>query len=78
MAKRKIRSNAIAPGIIATDIWRKRFGAEGKKIFKEIEKKIPLKRGGKPEEIAHAVVFLCENDFINGATVVVDGGQTIL
>lgn len=77
LASRKIRSNAIAPGVIETDIWKKRFGAEGRKIMKQIEATIPLKRGGKPEEIAHVAVFLCENEFINGETIVVDGGQTI-
>jgi 3-oxoacyl-[acyl-carrier protein] reductase len=77
LASRKIRSNAIAPGVIETDIWKKRFGAEGRKIMKQIEATIPLKRGGKPKEIAHVAVFLCENEFINGETIVVDGGQTI-
>ncbi len=38
---------------------------------------MPLKRGGKTEEIAHVAVFLCENDFMDGETIVVDGGQSI-
>ncbi|MBU0683150.1 MAG: SDR family oxidoreductase [Candidatus Omnitrophica bacterium] len=37
--------NAIAPGVIKTDIWRKRFGKGSKKIIKEIESLIPLGRG---------------------------------
>jgi len=36
-----------------------------------------LKRIGTPEEIAHAVIFLCENEFITGACIPVDGGRTI-
>ena len=77
LAERKIRVNAIAPGVIETGIWRERFGREGKRVLKEIERSVPLKRGGKPEEIAHVAVFLCENDFMDGATIVADGGQTI-
>jgi 3-oxoacyl-[acyl-carrier protein] reductase len=77
-AERKIRVNAIAPGVIETDIWRKRFGTESRKILKQIEATIPLRRGGTTEEIAHAAIFLCENDFIDGATIVLDGAQTIV
>lgn len=36
--------------------------------------KHPIGRLGKPEEIAHAVIFLAENDFVTGTTVLVDGG----
>lgn len=36
----------------------------------------PIGRLGKPEEIAHAFVFLAENDFITGTVVPVDGGYT--
>jgi NAD(P)-dependent dehydrogenase (short-subunit alcohol dehydrogenase family) len=36
----------------------------------------PIGRIGKPEEIAHAIVFLCENDFVTGINLLVDGGYT--
>jgi NAD(P)-dependent dehydrogenase (short-subunit alcohol dehydrogenase family) len=77
LAKRKIRANCIAPGIINTEIWGKMYGTEGNKELKENEKLVLLKRSGKPEEIAQAAIFLCENDFVNGATIVVDGGEHI-
>ena len=77
LANRKIRANCIAPGIINTEIWSKMYGAEGKKKLKENEKYILLKRSGKPEEIAKTAIFLCENDFVNGETILVDGGENI-
>jgi pteridine reductase len=37
----------------------------------------PLKKAGRPENVAHAVVFLVENDFVTGVCLPVDGGRTI-
>ena len=36
-----------------------------------------LKRAGRPQHVAHAVVFLVENDFVTGVCLPVDGGRTI-
>lgn len=38
--------------------------------------KHPIGRLGKPEEIAHGIVFLCENDFVTGTNLFIDGGYT--
>lgn len=67
-----IRVNSIAPGWIDTDI-NKDLPEE---YVKSETEKIALKRWGKPEEIAKAVLFLCSEDasFITGSTLVVDGG----
>ena len=77
LANRKIRANCIAPGIIDTEICGKMYGAQGKKNLKEFEESVLLKRSGKPEEIAKTAIFLCENDFVNGETILVDGGENI-
>jgi 3-oxoacyl-[acyl-carrier protein] reductase len=65
-----IRVNAIAPGIIDTDMVK---GTPGLDSLKE---RIPLKRFGKPEEVAGAVSFLCSHDasYITGHTLSVNGG----
>lgn len=77
LASRKIRANCIAPGIIDTDIWDKMYGGEGEKNLKENEKYVLLKHSGKPEDIAKTAIFLCENDFIDGETILVDGGEKV-
>lgn len=72
-----IRSNCIAPGIIDTPIWEKMYGADGRKKLQSFAKGIPAKRPGKPEEIAHAALFLAENEFVNGIVLTVDGGELV-
>ncbi len=77
LASKKIRANCVAPGIINTEMWNKMYGKDGDKTLKENEKYVLLKRAGKPEEIAKTTIFLCENDFINGETILVDGGENV-
>ncbi len=75
-AKSGIRINAMAPGLIETDMVRGFF--EGKPQFMEKAKAMhPIGRLGKPEEIANAVVWLCSDkaSFVTGHTMIVDGGQ---
>jgi NAD(P)-dependent dehydrogenase (short-subunit alcohol dehydrogenase family) len=73
-AKYGIRTNAIAPGFVPTDINRKMI--ENTDRGRRILEHTPLGRFGKPEEIAGAAVFLASpaGGFVNGHTLVVDGG----
>jgi len=70
-----IRVNAIAPGPIADTEGMKRLVPEP--IKEKLKKRIPLGRFGLIRDIEHAAVFLCSDaaSFINGAILVVDGGQ---
>ncbi|MEK9200143.1 SDR family NAD(P)-dependent oxidoreductase [Ureibacillus sp. 179-F W5.1 NHS] len=72
-ADRNIRVNAVAPGFIETGLVNKEALGE---FYDGLVAKHPIGRLGKPEEIAHAVVFLAENDFVTGTTILVDGGYT--
>ena len=69
-AMRGVRVNAIAPGMIATDMTAALCQSSQDQILAEI----PLKRFGQPEEIAHTARFLVENAYITGQTVTVAGG----
>jgi len=73
-AKYGIRTNAIAPGFVPTDINRKMI--EGTDRGRRILEHTPMGRFGKAEEIAGAAVFLASpaGGFVNGHTLVVDGG----
>ena len=72
-ALRKLRCNAIAPGMIDTQMTRNL----SEKIKQQLVKEIPLKRLGQIEEIAQTAVFLAQNDYITGQTITVDGGLTM-
>lgn len=74
-APRKVRVNAVAPGMIETDMSKAVRGIVGDKI-KEI---IPLKRIGMPEEIARVVAFLASDEasYMTGQVLRVDGGLSL-
>jgi len=74
LGKNKINVNAVAPGVIATDMTKDMLANE--KIKSVLLSKIPYGRIGKPEDIASAVAFLSsdESEYITGQTLAVDGG----
>lgn len=70
LASRNITANVVAPGLVDTDLTDEM----PKAAYEQTIKQIPLGRAGKPEEIADAVWFLIQSDYITGQTLVVDGG----
>jgi 3-oxoacyl-[acyl-carrier protein] reductase len=73
LGSRGIRSNAIAPGFIETEMT----GKLDEKTVQSWRDAIPLKRGGKPEDVADACVFLASelSAYITGQVLQVDGGM---
>ena len=72
LGSRGIRSNAIAPGFIETEMT----GKLDEKTVQSWRDAIPLKRGGKPEDVADACIFLASDlsSYITGQVIQVDGG----
>jgi NAD(P)-dependent dehydrogenase (short-subunit alcohol dehydrogenase family) len=70
-----IRVNAVCPGLIRTPLSRRQFDDPG--FLRGYFQHIPLGRGGEPEEVAGAILFLASEAaaYITGATLLVDGGQ---
>ncbi|MDQ2773465.1 MAG: SDR family oxidoreductase [Acidobacteriota bacterium] len=70
-----IRINAVCPGLIRTRLTASSFSDT--KVISEYFKHIALGRGGEPEEVAQAVMFLASDwaSYITGTTLIVDGGQ---
>jgi NAD(P)-dependent dehydrogenase (short-subunit alcohol dehydrogenase family) len=70
-----IRVNAVCPGLIRTRLNAAQFAS--RESLAAYLSQIPLGRGGQPEEVANAVLFLASDSasYITGATLFVDGGQ---
>lgn len=75
---RGVRANAVLPGLVIVDRNREMWTADPSKL-EAAEATIPLRRSGRPEEIAGAVAFLASSDasYITGAELRVDAGATI-
>jgi len=74
LGSRGIRANAIAPGFILTDMT----AALSDEVRAEWAKKIPLRRGGTPEDVANIATFLASDmsSYVSGQVIQVDGGMT--
>jgi 3-oxoacyl-[acyl-carrier protein] reductase len=70
-----VRVNAVAPGFINTPM----VAAMPEKVLQNLQAKVPLKRLGRPEEIANVYAFLASDEasYINGAVIEVSGGMTV-
>jgi NAD(P)-dependent dehydrogenase (short-subunit alcohol dehydrogenase family) len=68
-----IRVNTIQPGLIDTPFLEV-LGDRRNAMIEEYSRRLPVKRPGRPEEIADAVLFLMKNGFVTGITLTVDGG----
>lgn len=78
LAPKQIRVNSVTPGMIDTDIF-----AEGSITDAQLEldkANYPLKRYGKPEEVAFAVIYLLSDasKWVTGSNLLIDGGYTLL
>jgi len=73
LGSRNIRCNSVAPGFIITEMT----GKLSPEVVEEWQKKIPLGRGGKPEEVANVILFLASDlsSYVTGQNIVICGGM---
>ncbi len=78
LAPKRIRVNCVNPGMIDTNILSD--GKITQEQLNEDMKRYPLKRYGKPEEVAYAVIYLLSDaaEWITGSNLLIDGGYTLL
>jgi NAD(P)-dependent dehydrogenase (short-subunit alcohol dehydrogenase family) len=70
-----IRVNAVAPGVVDTDLWAKNKAIPG--VVETVKQQTPLRRWSTPDDVADVIVFLASDAarFITGETISVDGGM---
>jgi NAD(P)-dependent dehydrogenase (short-subunit alcohol dehydrogenase family) len=73
-----IRVNAVAPGVVRTNLWQSMSADEREHLFESVGKALPVGRVGEPYDIAQAYLFLMQERFSTGQTVVVDGGTVLV
>lgn len=73
LGSRGIRANAVAPGFIITDMTAKMTP----EMLSQWESKIPMRRGGTPEEVAKVCTFLASDlaSYVTGQVILIDGGM---
>lgn len=67
----EVRVNAVAPGTVLPP------ADYDEATLKRLREKVPLQRIGEAEDVARAVVFLAQNDYLTGQTITVDGGRSV-
>jgi 3-oxoacyl-[acyl-carrier protein] reductase len=73
LARHNIRAGAIAPGFTRTEI----LDAMKPEMIERALSGVPLKRMAEPAEMAHAAIFIAENDYFSGRVLELDGGQRL-
>jgi len=73
-----IRVNAVSPGVVRTNLWQTMNVSERERLFESVGNSLPVGRVGEAADIAQAYLFLMEEGFATGQTVVVDGGTVLV
>ena len=81
LARYNIRVNAVSPGPVRTALWDQLHeGEKGQKVTQAVERAIPLRRLGTPEDVADVVAFFVGDDsrYLTGQVLSIDGGLTMI
>ena len=73
-----IRVNAVSPGVVRTNLWQNMSSEEREQLFESAGKRLPVGRVGEAHDIAQAYLFLMQEGYSTGQTVVVDGGTVLV
>jgi len=73
-----LRVNSIQPGFVDTPLFDALVGENRAAILADCARRLPVKRIGRPEEIADAVLFLMGNGYVTGINLVIDGGSMLV
>jgi NAD(P)-dependent dehydrogenase (short-subunit alcohol dehydrogenase family) len=73
-----LRVNAVSPGLVRTNLWQAMSAPERERLFESVGNRLPVGRVGEASDIAQAYLFLMQEGFSTGQTIVVDGGSVLV
>ena len=73
-----IRVNAVSPGVVRTNLWQNMTAPERDRLYESVGNSLPVGRVGEARDIAQAYLFLMQEEFSTGQTLVVDGGTVLV
>jgi len=73
-----IRVNAVSPGVVRTNLWQNMSAPDRERLYESVGNSLPVGRVGEASEVAQAYLFLMQEGFGTGQTVVVDGGAVLV
>jgi NAD(P)-dependent dehydrogenase (short-subunit alcohol dehydrogenase family) len=73
-----IRVNAVSPGVVRTNLWQNMSVKDRDQLYDRVGKSLPVGRVGEAHDVAQAYVFLMQEGFSTGQTIVVDGGTVLV
>ncbi|KAM3113988.1 SDR family oxidoreductase [Phormidesmis sp. 146-33] len=73
-----IRVNVMAPGVVETLMWQGVPEEQREAFFATVREQLPVKRMGSSEDMANAVLYLMQNNFVTGTVLHVDGGHRLI
>src|ERR1700745_3865948 len=73
-----IRVNAVSPGVVRTNLWQNMTAEELEHLYESVGNRLPVGQVGESHDIAQAYLFLMQEEFATGQTLVVDGGTGLV
>jgi NAD(P)-dependent dehydrogenase (short-subunit alcohol dehydrogenase family) len=73
-----IRVNAVSPGVVRTNLWQSMNADAREHLYESVGKSLPVGRVGEAHDLAQAYLFLMQEGFSTGQTIVVDGGTVLV
>jgi NAD(P)-dependent dehydrogenase (short-subunit alcohol dehydrogenase family) len=73
-----IRVNIVAPGMVKTPLWANVPEGQREAMYRQAAERLPVGHVGEADEVAQAYVYLMEQTYITGQTLIVDGGGTLV
>ena len=72
-----IRVNIVAPGIVKSPLWANVPDGPRENMYRQAAERLPVGHVGEPDEVAQAYLYLMQQTYITGQTLIVDGGGTL-